>query len=66
MNKTKTTAFSGCLIWFQLPSLIGCCVMPVAFMVGGISSASDVAIKLTGDTFVLKTQRLKVFRTRPQ
>jgi hypothetical protein len=48
MDKTKTTAFSGCLIWFLLISLIGSCVMPVAFMVGGISSASDFAIKLTG------------------
>lgn len=48
MDKTKTTTFSGCLIWFLLLTLIGSCVMPVAFMAGGISSASDFAIGIMG------------------
>ncbi|HRQ24176.1 MAG TPA: hypothetical protein PLF42_12185 [Anaerolineales bacterium] len=48
MSKAKTTAFSGCLIWFLLIALIGSCVMPVAFVAGGISSASEVAIKTMG------------------
>lgn len=48
MNSVKTTAISGCLIWFLLISIIGSCVMPVFFMVGGFSSSSDYAINTTG------------------
>jgi hypothetical protein len=48
MNNAKTTAISGCLIWFLLISIIGSCVMPVFFVVGGFSSVSDFAIKTTG------------------
>jgi hypothetical protein len=48
MNNAKTTAISGCLIWFLLISIIGSCVMPVFFMVGGFSSSSDYAINTTG------------------
>lgn len=48
MNNAKTTAISGCLIWFFLISIIGSCVMPVFFMVGGFSSSSDYAINTTG------------------
>ncbi|HAX70336.1 MAG TPA: hypothetical protein DCY14_12045, partial [Anaerolineae bacterium] len=48
MSKAKTATFSGCLIWFLLLTLIGSCVMPVALMAGGISSASDFAIGIMG------------------
>jgi hypothetical protein len=48
MNNAKTTAISGCVIWILLISFISSCVMPVFFMVGGFTSASDFAIKITG------------------
>lgn len=48
MNNAKTTAISGCLIWFLLISIIGSCVMPVFFIVGSVSSFTDFAVKTTG------------------
>lgn len=48
MSKTKTTAVSGCLIWFILVMVIGTCVMPVFFTIGTVSSFSDFAINTTG------------------
>ena len=48
MNNAKTTAISGCIIWFLLISMIGSCIMPVFFTIGSISSFSDFAIKTTG------------------
>ncbi|MBL8101082.1 MAG: hypothetical protein JNM02_00995 [Anaerolineales bacterium] len=48
MNNTKTTAVSGCVIWFLLICTISSCVMPVFFIVGSISSFSDFAIQTTG------------------
>jgi len=34
MKNVKTTAFSGCLIWVILITIIGSCVMPVFFVIG--------------------------------
>ena len=48
MNNAKTTAISGCVIWFLLICIISSCVMPVFFIVGSVSSFSDFAIKTTG------------------
>lgn len=48
MNKTTTTAVSGCIIWFFLISIIGSCIMPVFFIIGGFTSVSDFAIQTTG------------------
>jgi len=48
MNNTKTTAISGCVIWFLLICTISSCVMPVFFTVGSVSSFSEFAIKTTG------------------
>lgn len=48
MSKTTTTAVSGCIIWFFLISIIGSCVMPVFFVIGGFSSVSNFAIQTTG------------------
>lgn len=48
MNNVKTTAISGCLIWFLLITIIGSCVMPMFFIVGGFSMVSDFAINTTG------------------
>jgi hypothetical protein len=46
--KSTTTAFSGCVIWFILISIISSCVMPVFFVAGSVSSFSSFAIKTTG------------------
>ncbi len=48
MNNTKTTAISGCVIWFLLICTISSCVMPVFFIVGSVSSFSEFAIQTTG------------------
>ncbi len=48
MNNAKTTAISGCVIWFLLIFIISSCVMPVFFVVGSVSSFSGFAIKATG------------------
>ena len=48
MSNTKTTALSGCLIWFVLITVIGSCIMPVAFIVGGITSTTDFVIENVG------------------
>ncbi len=48
MNNAKTTAVSGCVIWFLLICTISSCVMPVFFIVGSVSSFSDFAIRTTG------------------
>ncbi len=48
MNNAKTTAVSGCVIWFLLICIISSCVMPVFFIVGSVSSFSEFAIQTTG------------------
>lgn len=48
MSNVKTTAVSGCIIWFLLISIIASCLMPVFFTVGMFSSFSDFAIQTTG------------------
>lgn len=48
MNNAKTTAVSGCIIWFLLISVIASCVMPVFFLIGSLSSFSEFAINITG------------------
>ncbi|NWF64255.1 MAG: hypothetical protein HXY38_08115 [Chloroflexi bacterium] len=48
MNNTKTTAISGCVIWFLLITIISSCIMPMAFVVGGVTSASEWSIKTMG------------------
>lgn len=48
MKSAQTTAFSGCLIWVLLVSIISTCILPIAIAVGGISSFSDTAIQTTG------------------
>jgi ABC-type glycerol-3-phosphate transport system permease component len=48
MKSAKTTAFSGCVIWFLLICIVSSCIMPVFFIIGSVSSFSDFAIKTTG------------------
>lgn len=47
-NNTKTTAVSGCVIWFLLITFISSCIMPFAFIAGGVTSASDLSIQTMG------------------
>ena len=47
MNNAKSTAVSGCVIWFLI-CIISSCVMPVFFIVGSVSSFSEFAIQTTG------------------
>lgn len=47
-NNVKTSAVSGCVIWFVLLTFIGSCVMPIALAVGSISSSSDFVIENVG------------------
>jgi hypothetical protein len=48
MSNAKTTTVSGCLIWFVLVTFIGSCLMPIAILVGSISSTSDYVIENMG------------------
>jgi ABC-type glycerol-3-phosphate transport system permease component len=48
MTEKKTTALSGCLIWLILVVFIGSCLMPIAVLVGSISSTSDYVIENIG------------------
>lgn len=48
MNNAKTTAVSGCVIWFLLITIIGSCIMPIAFVVGGVTSVSEWSINTMG------------------
>ncbi len=51
MSDKKSSAISGCVIWFVLLSVIGSCVMPIAFAVGGVTSSTDFVIVNIG-TFI--------------
>lgn len=48
MDNTKTTAISGCVIWFLLIAAIGSCIMPVFFLIGSLSSFTDFGVQSMG------------------
>jgi hypothetical protein len=48
MNNAKTTAVSGCIIWFLLITFISSCIMPVSFAVGGVTSSTNFVIENVG------------------
>ena len=48
MDNTKTTAVSGCIIWFVLITFICSCILPVFMAIGSSSSFSNYAIQTTG------------------
>ena len=48
MNNAKTSAVSGCVIWFLLITVIGSCIMPVFFLAGTLSSFTDFAVQTMG------------------
>jgi hypothetical protein len=47
-SNTAVGAASGCLIWIILLSVLGACFLPVAMLVGGFTSGSSLAARVTG------------------
>jgi hypothetical protein len=45
MKSATTGAVSGCIVWAILFIVIGSCLLPVGFMIGGFSDQSDLAIR---------------------
>jgi hypothetical protein len=48
MKSATTGAVSGCFVWILACGIISACILPVSMAIGGITSASDVAINFTG------------------
>jgi len=48
MKSATTGTISGCIIWFIVFGVISMCIIPVASLVGGLSSASSFAVKTVG------------------
>ena len=48
MKKASTGVVSGCVVWVFAFAAIAACIMPVSIAIGGITSASDFAINITG------------------
>lgn len=48
MKQTPAGALSGCLVWVIAFFVISMCLLPIAMMIGGFTSFSDVAIQQTG------------------
>ncbi|HEX2696874.1 MAG TPA: hypothetical protein VHM28_04150, partial [Anaerolineales bacterium] len=47
-QNTAVGAVSGCIIWLILLSVIGACIFPIAMLVGGFTSESSLAVRVTG------------------
>lgn len=48
MKSTKTGAISGCIVWIIVFGILSMCVLPVASIVGGFTSASGLAMQVMG------------------
>jgi len=48
MKKASTGVVSGCVVWVLAFCVIAACIMPVSMALGGMTSASNLAINLTG------------------
>jgi len=48
MKSARTGTISGCVVWFIVFCIISTCIIPVASMVGGFSSGSDLAVRTVG------------------
>jgi hypothetical protein len=48
MKSITTGTISGCIIWFIVFGIISMCLIPVVMAVGGITSVSNFAIRITG------------------
>ena len=49
MTSAKTSAVSGCVVWVVSIGLISSCMLPIAVVVGSITSFSQFAIRTTGN-----------------
>ena len=45
MKITKAGTASGCIVWIILFGILSACLLPVAMIVGGVSSVSDFAMQ---------------------
>jgi len=48
MKNATTGTVSGCIVWVIVFGCLGSCVIPVASMVGGFSSGSNLAVRTVG------------------
>jgi len=48
MKSARTGTISGCIVWVIVFGIIGTCIIPVAALVGGLSSTSGPALKVVG------------------
>lgn len=48
MKSTKTGAVSGCIVWIIVFGILSMCILPVASIVGGFTSASGLAMQVMG------------------
>jgi hypothetical protein len=43
MKSSTTGAVSGCLVWLIVFGVLGMCLVPVAFLIGGLTSGTEFA-----------------------
>jgi len=48
MKPAATGTVSGCIVWIILFCVISMCIFPVASMVGGFTSGTDLAVRTVG------------------
>lgn len=48
MKSATTGTISGCVVWIILVCILSMCITPVAFGIGGATSASDFAMQTVG------------------
>jgi len=48
MKSKATGTLSGCIIWIIVLGVLSACLLPIAMMVGGFSSASNFAMQSVG------------------
>jgi hypothetical protein len=48
MKSATTGTLSGCLVWVIAFFAISLCVLPIATMIGGLTSVTDFAVEQTG------------------
>jgi hypothetical protein len=58
---TTVGAISGCLIWIILLSAIGTCLIPIAMFVGGFTSATSLAARVTGSILCPKGSKPTIY-----
>jgi hypothetical protein len=48
MKQATTGTISGCIVWVIVFGCIASCVIPIASVIGGVSSGSDFAVRIVG------------------